>query len=40
MYPALIADQHVRLLAKIAALHLEAETWERVLVRMWEEVCS
>lgn len=36
--PALIADQDVRLCAEIAEIDPNAEPWERVLVRLWEEV--
>lgn len=36
--PALIADQDVRICAEIAEIYPDAESWERVLVRLWQEV--
>jgi hypothetical protein len=36
--PAIIADQDVHLRAEIAEIYPDAETWERVLVSLWEEV--
>jgi hypothetical protein len=36
--PALIADQNVRLCARISEINPVAAPWERVLVNRWEEV--